>query len=312
MKTLVILFITIGSLVGFGWKASIDERLEVTLILKDLAPAYWQLVEAGAKRGFGEFGIDGKVVGHPSGVSAEGELRLLEKVLKESPDIVIISPIHQDSIIPYLERFVEKDIPVILLDTDIPWEGKTTYVGTDNFTLGKLAGALLGSQLQPGNAVAIIGVDHNNSVSSNRIKGAKLSLEAVGIEVVAEVTDLSNEPSKVKSAVVRIINEHPEVKGIIATDDGIALNAFQAINKKGVNIPIIGADGINEMIELIEEGILPGTVAQNPFDMGYKSVETALHILEGEAIERTIDSGVDIIIKGNAKERLAFQKRLLR
>ena len=65
------------------------------------------------------------------------------------------------------------------------------------------------------------------------------------------------------------------------------------------------------MIELIEDGKIPGTVAQNPFDMGYLSAEAALKVSKGERVESTIDSGVDIIIKGNAKQRLEFLKGLL-
>ncbi len=66
------------------------------------------------------------------------------------------------------------------------------------------------------------------------------------------------------------------------------------------------------MLELIEEGKLSGTVAQNPYDMGYLSVEAATKVMEGEEVENNMDSGVDIIIQGNAMQRLDFQRRLLR
>jgi ribose transport system substrate-binding protein len=66
------------------------------------------------------------------------------------------------------------------------------------------------------------------------------------------------------------------------------------------------------MLELIEEGRIPGTVAQNPYDMGYLSVENALKVTEGERVEKNIDSGVDIIIKENAEGRLEFLNKLLK
>ncbi|PAF11501.1 sugar ABC transporter substrate-binding protein, partial [Shouchella clausii] len=66
-----------------------------------------------------------------------------------------------------------------------------------------------------------------------------------------------------------ILEKHPKIKGIMATNDELALIAFQVIEKHDLKMPIIGADGINEMIKLIEEGDLLGTVAQNPYDMGY-------------------------------------------
>ncbi|OIJ22424.1 hypothetical protein BKP45_07255 [Anaerobacillus alkalidiazotrophicus] len=310
-KRFIFIGVLIITLMGFVLINLIDGKPKAILILKELNSSYWELIEAGAESGFHDFGIDGKVIAPASG-TLEGQIDLLQEVLEEKPDILIISPIAPDHIIPHLEVFVKQGIPVILLDTDDPWENKITYVGTDNITLGKMAGALLASQLQPGNEVAIIGIDNLSPVASKRINGAKTSLELAAINVVAETIDVSYKLWQVQNAVVKLINENPEIKGIIATNDGLALAAYEVIKELGINIPIIGADGINEMIELIEDGFLTGTVAQNPFDMGYLSVETASRLAMGESVERNIDSGVDIIVKGNAEQRLNFQNRLLR
>jgi ribose transport system substrate-binding protein len=46
--------------------------------------------------------------------------------------------------------------------------------------------------------------------------------------------------------------------------------------------------------------------------MGYLGIETALKVMNGETVDKNIDSGVDIIIKGNARQRLDFLRDLLR
>lgn len=214
--------------------------------------------------------------------------------------------------IPTLEKFIKKDIPVFLLGTNHSWENKTTYIGTDNFALGRTAGVLLGTQLQPGNEVAILGLDLYSPVASERIKGEKRSLEDIGINIIAEKINIYSEPTRVKGEIEKVLEKHPKIKGIMATNDEIALIAFEVIEKQGLKMPIIGADGINDMIKLIEKGDLPGTVAQKPYDMGYLSIETAKRVLNGEDVEKHIDSGIDIIIKGNVKQRLDFQKRILK
>ncbi|WP_332695876.1 sugar ABC transporter substrate-binding protein [Halalkalibacter lacteus] len=313
-KRLIVVLIVFGFfviLLALIPKSFINEKPKVVIVLKVLNSQYWELIKAGAEKGFKDFGIEGKVVAPDDG-SHEGQIEMLEVVMKENPGILIISPIYPDNMISYLEGVVEKNTPVMLIDTDALWQNKTTYIGTDNVSLGERAGALLGSQLQPGNEVAIIGVDSIGPVAEERIHGAKVSLEAIGIKVVTEEIDVSYGPLQVKEAVGTILEEYPRVKGIIATNDGMALDAVEAIQKEGLTIPVIGTDGINEMIELIEEGTLPGTVAQNPYDMGYLSVEAAMKVIEGGHVDRTIDSGVDIIVKGNAKNRLDFQKKLLR
>ncbi|MBZ5753659.1 sugar ABC transporter substrate-binding protein [Metabacillus rhizolycopersici] len=309
---LLIIFILSLFLIVYISKTLSAEKPNVTVVLKDLNVEYWMIMEAGVKKGFHDFGINGKVITPPDGASVEEQDRFLERVLMESPDSLIIAPIYTDYISSALEDFVEQDIPVILLDTDVAWEDKTSYVGTDNVKLGRRAGALLSSQLQPGNEVAILGVNTKNPVSSNRIKGAKISLQSVGIEIVAEGIDVSSDPLQVEEDLKTILDEHPNLKGIIATNDELALTVFHTIEELGYKMPVIGADGSNEMIKLIEEGKLPGTVAQNSYDMGYLSVEAAMKVLNGENISRNIDSGIDIIIKENAEQRFKFQERVQR
>ncbi|MCM3654454.1 sugar ABC transporter substrate-binding protein [Metabacillus litoralis] len=283
-----------------------EEKPKVVIVLQTLDRQYWRIIEAGAEKGFKDFGIDGKVIAPKDG-TAEEQSDLLENVLKENPDVLVVSPRYSPVIIPKLESFVGNNIPVLLIDTDDSWGNKTAYIGTNNLELGKMAGALLGSQLQPGDKVALIGGEP--SPEGERLKGARVSLEAVGIKIVSEKI-LKSDKVVVKE-MQTILHEHPDLKGVIAATDYIALPVSKIIQKQGIKIPIVGADGITEMVELVEEGTLTGTVAQNPYDMGYLSAEAALKVTMGEKVNN-IDSGVDIIMDNNARQRLDFLTRVLR
>ncbi|WP_169907512.1 sugar ABC transporter substrate-binding protein [Priestia abyssalis] len=289
-----------------------NDKPKVVVVLKELNTQYWNIVKAGVEKGFQDFGIDGKVIATRNRLAEEQD-RILENVLREKPDVLIVSPLLSSNI-PILKEFDKNNIPVLLVDTDAPWGNKTSYIGTDNFELGQKAGELLASQLQPGDKVAIIfsNSDLVHPVFSERIKGATFSLEGVGIKIVTEKLKLQNEPLAVKKAMTTILQKHPDTKGVFALNDVRALSALEVIEDHGYKMPVIGADGISELVELIGDGTLTGTVAQNPYDMGYISVEQALKIVKGELIEKRIDSGVDIIIKENAKDKLEFLKENVR
>nr|WP_156177787.1 substrate-binding domain-containing protein [Bacillus sp. SA1-12] len=92
----------------------------------------------------------------------------------------------------------------------------------------------------------------NHPVLGERIKGAKISLEAIGIKVVTE-TAKQNEPDQVKKAMKLILKNHPDVKGAYTTTDINALNVIVILEEQGYKIPVIGADGITELIKLVEE-----------------------------------------------------------
>ncbi|WP_052144820.1 sugar ABC transporter substrate-binding protein [Halalkalibacter okhensis] len=297
-------------LISFISRPFAEEKPKVTVLLKDQSTQYWEIITAGAEKGFRDFGIVGEVVA-PESATVEEQIELLERILMNPPDVLIVSPIYPEPLYAALEPFVYQDIPVLFLDTDAPWEYKTSYVGTNNFDLGRKAGSLLGSHLQPSDKVAIITGDEDSPVAGDRMRGAEVRLKEIGINVAASITQVSNDPKQVKDVLETIIGAHPDLKGLIATNDLMALAALRVIQENGLNIPVIGADGIIEMVELIEDGTLTGTVAQNPYDMGYLSVEAASKVVRGEAIDPTIDSGVDIIIKGNAKQRLDFLRTLL-
>lgn len=307
--SLIFLVIVIGYIIKF---LKTDERPKVAVVLQDLDTQYWNIVKAGAEKGFREFGIDGKVVAPSFKSEKDVQEYVLKNILNERPDVLVVSPLQSPEVVSILKKFVEHKIPVLLIDTDIPLEHKTAYIGTDNFELGRKAGELLASGLQPGDEVALIAGHVISPVSSERVKGAIFSLENAGIKIAAKKVNVPNEPLPVRKAMTAILQNHPNVKGVFATSDIMALSAVEVIKEHGDKMPVIGADGIIEMNKLIEKGTLPGTVAQNPYDMGYISVETAGKVIKGEQTRQNIDTGVDIITTDNAKQKLDFLEELLK
>ncbi|MFP3121958.1 sugar ABC transporter substrate-binding protein [Ectobacillus funiculus] len=287
-----------------------DNGPKVVVVLQGVNLQYWNIVRAGAEQGFRAFGIDGRVVIPGNKSKTAGLEYTLESILNEHPDVLVVAPNESPAVTSILNKFVENKIPVLLIDADIPLKHKTAYIGTDNFELGKKAGELLASQLQPGDEVALpfLSEDLTHPILSERIKGATLSLEAAGIKVVTE----QGQSSSIRKIMTTILQKHPDVKGVYTTSDLRVLEALAVIEEHGLKMPVVGADGINEILELINDGVLTDTVAQNPYDIGYISVETALKVIKGAQVKRNTDTGVDIISKDNAKLRLDFIRELVK
>ena len=288
-----------------------DDRPKVVVILKSLNTDYWKSMKAGADKAFADFDVDGKVIAPASEYRVTEQITMLKNVLKQQPDALIVAPSQPSAAIPVLAEYHKKHIPVLLADTDAEWKDQTTFIGTDNSTLGKKAGELLGSLLYPRDQVAIIEGTSVSTVTSERVKGAKEALEAAGIEIVMEQPGY-DEFGNVKSVMESILQAHPDIKGVFATDDTITLAALKVIEKRGLKIPVVGTDGIRDMIKSIQARRINASVAQNPYDMGYIGVEQALRAINGETVVTRIDSGVDIITTDNAKEKLAFLKTILK
>ena len=62
-----------------------------------------------------------------------------------------------------------------------------------------------------------------------------------------------------------------KIEAIISNNDAMAIGAIKALQKYGYNkgdkskyIPVVGIDGIPEAKDLINKGIMTGTVSQDP------------------------------------------------
>lgn len=287
-----------------------DDQPKIVVVSKVIDIEYWRLFESGANKAFDDFQIDGKVVAPGSADATTKQLNILKGVIREKPDAIIVAPIQPPSIMPILEEYKKKNIPVLLADTDAEWKDKVTYIGTDNLEFGKKAGELLASMLYPGDQVALIKGPSSFQMMADRIKGAKEALEDAGIEIVTEQSGY-DDSFILKSVMKDILRTYPAIKGVITADDVLALDALKILDKTGTKIPVVGADGITEMIKFVEEDKLSATLGQNPYDMGYLSVEQALRAIKGETVPKWIDTGADIITQDNAKNKLDFLEEAL-
>jgi ribose transport system substrate-binding protein len=309
MTVLVLCIVLTSTLI---YKKYIEDKPKVIVVLMDSNLEYWDIVRAGAEKGFKDFGINGKVVAAKDGV-VEEQIALLDDILKEKPDVLIIAPGHSDTF-PKLEEFYTADIPVLFIQTDAKWDKKTAYIGTNNIELGEKEGILMASQLQPGDKVALLG--RQTMFEVDRLTGARASLEAAGIEIIAEHNQLPEDNEELNEVLVKgmksILQEHPDLKGIVTSTDFVAIPALKVVEEQGVDVSVMGTGGLVEMLQYVKEGIVPITISQTPYEMGYLSVETSAKVANGEEVNKEIYTATDIVTIGNAQQRLEFYHKALK
>ena len=88
-------------------------------------------------------------------------------------------------------------------------------------------------------------------------------------------------------------NANPDIKGVFAHNDEMALGAVEAIGDK--EIAIIGFDATDDALKAVKDGKMKATVAQQPDLMGATAVENAMKLINGEAVEPVIGVQVSLI-----------------
>jgi ribose transport system substrate-binding protein len=65
------------------------------------------------------------------------------------------------------------------------------------------------------------------------------------------------------------------------------------------HVKLAGFDSSMDEIALLEDGYIQATVVQNPFNMGYLAIQTALQVSDGKKVNSRIDTGSVVITKEN-------------
>lgn len=259
--------------------------------------SFWNVAKAGVKAAEREFGVRCEVVMPAEGVA--DQKRLIEDLVGRGIDGLAISPIDAANQIQLINEACEHTT-VITQDCDAPGTNRLCYVGTDNYQAGRLAGQLVKEALPNGGSV-IIFVGRLEQVNAQTRRQGVID-EIVGREPDPKRRDPLGEPirgdkyvvldtrtdqfdfGKAKALAEDAIAKYPDLGcmvGLFAYNAPQCLAAVEQAGKAG-QIKIIGFDEEGANLQGIVDGKIYGTVVQNPYEYGRKSVEILAALVRGD------------------------------
>lgn len=290
--------------------ASNAEKPKISAILMALNSDYWHMVEAGVINGGKELGADIAVMGPTNEADVTGQIAMIEDQITAGAKGLIIAPTDPKAILPALQKAKEKGIPVVLIDSDIAedvQELRASFIGTSEYEAGKEVGNYLVENLKAGSEVGILRGLAGLPSHDARVNGCKEVLEAAGFKVDS-IQPADSDRGKAVNVTENMLESFPNISCIYATNDEMALGAYQAAEgRQRTDVFIVGFDGSPDALKSILAGKLGGSLAQKPVEMGYKGVEAILQVLDGKQLETRIFTSVQLIDKSNVEE---FQKNL--
>jgi len=283
------------------------EDVTIALVTKAMDSEFWLMVAEGAKAGAAERpGVKLTIVAPDREINVDQQVSMLEDQVRRGVKALVVSPAGSAQVMSALELAASRGIPVVLVDTDAPFPKKVSYIGTDNRRGGQLAAKCLVDRLGGKGEVALIsGVPGNESQDARAQGFIDAVAQVAGMKLVAQ-QPANSERSLGLTVMENILTAHPDVKGVFATNDQMALGAMEALDARGLRgkIAIVGFDATKEAVQATVDGKLAGSVAQNPRAMGQKGVEAALAALDGRPVEKRIDTGTELVTRENSEKYL--------
>lgn len=285
MKKLVLVTLLFFVVFTFGFAAN----YRIGISLSTLNNPFFVTLRDGALEEANRLGVD--LVVADAQDSPAKQLSDIEDFIQRELDLILINPTDSDAIVTAVLEANEAGIPVITVDRGSNGGKVVCHIASDNVAGGRMAGEYLAKLLNgKGQVIELQGI-LGTSAARDRGKGFGQAMENYPeIEIIAQQTANFNR-SEGLMVMENLLTAHPEVDGVFAHNDEMALGAIEALKAAGRldDVFVVGFDAIDDAVAAVEAGELDATVAQQPYEMGKLGVSYAFNYLETGTIYVPVD-----------------------
>lgn len=218
----------------------------------------------------------------------QGQLSIVMDMINKKYDGLLLSPISDGNLVPGVDDALKAGIPVTNVNDGLI-ANAPNFVGPKAIQNGELAAEWIASKLDGQGQVAIVIGMPKAFAARQRTAGFEqyMAANAPGIEII-EKQNADWDRSKAKDLADIWIKKHPDLKAIFCNNDTMALGVVEAVKASGLDILVVGVDGIGEAYDSIRAGDLSATVDSFPYYKAQIATECTLRILQGQELPRVI------------------------
>lgn len=299
----------IAASVAFVAPVLAQTKPTIPIIVKDSTSPYWQTVLAGARKAGQDLGVDVPEFGAQAESDVDGQVKFLRDAVASNPAAIIIAPAQFAALGRPIDEAARK-VKIIGIVSDADSKALTSFLTADNEQAGRIAADVLAEAIKRTYAdaegdVALITSLPGSPALDQRAKGFKAQIAAKygALDIVAEKVGDGNATSGSK-IMMDLINEHPELRGVFASNFVMARGAAQVVaetktNKTGDKINLVGFGSDDALVKFLQNGTIAALIVPDPFRMGYDGIKIALAASKGEQVPANLDIGVNVITKAN-------------
>jgi D-allose transport system substrate-binding protein len=316
--------IGLAALTTVSFTTGVAQAEEYGVLMKTLANPFWGAMGQGVEDGAKNAGVKYYLQAVESDQAAESQLNVCNTMLERQPVAMITAAINSTNLLPCLKKAQEAGTKIVDLDGNLDPKileaekiNITFSIGSDNVKAGGQGAEYMVSKLgadAKGPILVIEGLS-GNITGQKRASGFadKLKALAPGLEIVAS---LPGDWDRGKAANITndILTRNPNLKGIFAANDGMALGAVESVFAagKGGDVIIIGVDGNSDAVKSIKAGRLTASVAQLPYLVGKQALEDVKKAVEGKDVQKQVIVPTLVltkdVIEGGTEPLLEFVK----
>ena len=300
-------------------KLNLEPGSYISIIGRSKDNSYWDQVKAGAEQAVADLnemlgyeGDDKISLNYSAPKKTDDvneQINILDEELARYPVAIGIAAIDANACMTQFDSALETSTPIVMFDSGSEYKDVAATCSTNNKAAAQTAAVKLATAIEESGEIALFMQDSKSMTAVQRektflskIKKDYPNISAVQVyrfdeleayaEKIAEEEQIAIENIEQKDVIQWILEKHPNLKGIFTSNLDVTqevANTIKALER--TDLKIVGFDGGEEQLALIEEGILEGLIVQNPFGMGYATVVAMARASLNMGNEAFIDSG---------------------
>jgi ribose transport system substrate-binding protein len=289
-----------------GAASSDGATLRIAVIPKGTTHEFWKSVHAGAVKASRELGVDIVWKGPLKEDDLKGQIDVVDSFVAQGVAGIAVAPLSDKGLTTSVHRAVTGGIPVVVFDSDLAGDDHSSFVATDNFAAGRMAGEELARRIGDAGNVMMLRYQEGSASTANRERGFLAAIkEHANIHVVSDnqyggaTTESAFATSQNLLAAQKV--EAGNVQGVFAPNESTTFGMLLALQKANLagKVHLVGFDASEKLVRGVKDGAIDALVVQDPFNIGYLSVKTLTQHLRGQPIEKRIDTGAHVATKEN-------------
>lgn len=227
------------------------------------------------------------------------------KVLELEYDGLVFAPVFYEESVSFLKEYKKKNVPIVLIDSNIEEVEGVSFVGQDSFKSGYLAGKLISYGVKEESNVLIFNITSNIENTSKTIFNLKkiqgfysYFKDNVSNLPKYNFTEIGIKDSEKNSIKIEMFTG---VNSVFVLNSRVHIIAKFIKENDLKNIRVIGYDLLKQNLDCLNNGYIDFLIHQKPEKQGYLSVKKLYKTL---ALKQELDVDInyvkiDIIVKEN-------------
>ena len=279
---------------------ALEAGTDIAMVATNSKNSYWDVVEKGAVQAIADLntalGYTGKSkiklsFDAPKGEDVIEQINIIDQFLDKAPDALCVAFTDASSCKTQMDMAKNNGIKTIAFDTPDDSQLTETVVATDNRAAASEAAKKMFEAIDYEGKVAIL--VHNSLTQSAQVRKQAIIDEMTqnyndkNIQFV-EIVYAAQEERSESEILSELLAKYDDLAGIICTDKQTTEMVIDyAKGLEEVNFKIVGFDTSEKIITEVGN-LLVGTMAQDPYSIGYATVVAAARSITNMGNEENI------------------------